>query len=108
MFLSNVVDCKELVLRGDAYQLEESSRFLIDNRLRTHVIWGHYQGEDGEGYDSYGIQVENLFGIIRRIPDITTDSTAITNLVDSMNRLRVSKHHIDDIVEDFLAGSFSI
>ncbi len=90
----------ELVLRGKA--MEQSICFVIDNRMQSHVIWGCYKDEDGNEHEGYGIQVENRFGVIRKIPDISTDAVAVGALVEKMNRLRVSRYHIDDVIQDFL------
>lgn len=90
----------ELVLRGKVpvdVCGEQKHPVLV------HVLWGRY-GEDGYLHEGFGLQTEDTDGTIRRIPDLSTDAQEVVLLADRMNRCRVSRYHIDDVVEDFLAA----
>lgn len=90
----------ELVLRGKALEQEygtEKSGVLV------HVLWGRYE-EAGNSHEGFGLQLEDREGMIRRIPDLSTDAQEVIRLADRMNRYRVSRYHFDDVVEDFLAA----
>lgn len=90
----------ELVLRGKelekAYETDETG-------VLVHVLWGKYES-DGKAHEGYGLQMEGKDGLIRRVPDLSTDSQQICMLADRMNRCRVSRYHFDDVVQDFLAA----
>ena len=90
----------ELVLRGK--ELEKSYE-TDENGVVVHVLWGKYEN-DGTAYEGYGLQMEDRDGMIKKIPDLSTDSQQICMLADRMNRCKISRYHFDDVVQDFLAA----
>lgn len=103
---------EELVLRAKSlaktsvYETEEEAcegaEQKVDNRIHYNVIWGMYENEDGVEYTSFGIQAENRQGVVFRIPDISTDQFLIGRLADILNKYRVSRYHVRDIIEDYI------
>lgn len=90
----------ELILRGKVLE----KRYTTDaDGVLVHVLWGKYE-DQGIAHEGFGLQLEGRDGSIRKIPDLSTDAQAVCCLADRMNRYRVSRYHIDDVVEDFLAA----
>ena len=58
---------------------------------------------------SYGVaafadaEVDGSATIILSIHDISSDREILNKLVNSRNRMKLSIHHFNDIIEDFLA-----
>jgi len=92
---------EELVLRGKVLELPcepESGGVVI------HVLWGKYMEERGKIYEGFGLQMEDGDGMIKRIPDLSTDAWEVCQLAERMNRYKVSRYHFDDVIADFLAA----
>ena len=51
--------------------------------------------------ESYGIIVFENKKIVRKIFDVSTDYSALSLLVDLLNKNRVEPIHLDSIIEDF-------
>ncbi len=67
--------------------------------------------ENFAGGRSYGIAVcqKDALGVetpIETIPDICCDPLPIAALVETCNRLKLSKLHLSEVVEDWLDASF--
>lgn len=90
----------ELVLRGK--ELEKTYK-TEETGVMFHVLWGKYE-DDGTTHEGYGLQMEDKDGMIKKIPDLSTDSQKVCMLADRMNRCKVSRYHFDDVVQDFLAA----
>ena len=91
---------EELVLRGKVPGIgfcEEKHDVLV------HILWGKYASEQVPVHEGFGLQMEDDGGWSRRIPDISTDPQEICCLAERLNRYQVSRHHLDDVVADFLA-----
>ncbi len=50
----------------------------------------------------YGLDFFDAGKRIRRIPGVTTSLTLIRQLMKKIGSANLSKHHIDDVIEDFL------
>lgn len=94
------VPASELVLRGKEF---EKAYAADETAVVVHVLWGKYEN-DGAAHEGYGLQIEDSCGVIRKVPDLSTDSQKVCMLADRMNRCRVSRYHFDDVVQDFLAA----
>ena len=92
---------EELVLRGKALDEHCESK---GNGVLIHVLWGKYVKERGAIYEGFGLQMEDCKGLVKRIPDLSTDAWEVCQLAERMNRYQVSRHHFDDVVADFLAA----
>ena len=90
----------ELILRGKVLE----NRYTTEkDGVLVHVLWGKYE-DQGVAHEGFGLQLESGDGMIRKIPDLSTDAQAVCCLADRMNRHKVSRYHVDDVVEDFLAA----
>ena len=92
---------EELVLRGKA------SGVPVDREpggVVIYVLWGKYMEERGTIYEGFGLQMEDGDGMIKRIPDLSTDAWEVCQLAERMNRYKVSRYHFDDVIADFLAA----
>lgn len=90
----------ELILRGKALE----RRYVAEqDGILVHVLWGKYE-DQGVAHEGFGLQLEDRDGMMRKIPDLSTDAQAVCNLAERMNRHKVSRYHVDDVVEDFLAA----
>ena len=54
------------------------------------------------GYETYGIEAYESGKIIRAVGDISTDKTAVSELVRLFNEEELSILHLDIAIEDFL------
>ena len=90
----------ELILRGKVLERVNTTE---KGGVLVHVLWGKYE-DQGVAHEGFGLQLESEDGTVRRIPDLSTDAQAVCCLADRMNRHRVSRYHIDDVVQDFLAA----
>ena len=71
------------------------------------VIQTEVADEDGILYPTYGIEAIDQNGnILRQIPDISLNESAVTALAHKMNTHRLALCHFLDVVEDFLEGDF--
>jgi len=95
------VTIEELVLRGKVLEL---SCNMENGGVLIHVLWGKYMEERGTVYEGFGLQMEDCDGMVKRIPDLSTDAWEVCQLAERMNRYKVSRHHFDDVVADFLAA----
>lgn len=92
---------EELVLRGKVpgrFSIAEQDGVII------RVLWGKYREEQGRTYEGFGLLMEDGDGMIRRIPNLSTDAGEVYQLAERMNRYKVSRYHVDDVVADFLAA----
>ncbi len=71
--------------------------------VRYEVTEGDF-GLDGESYRSYGVAVMEDGVALKRIDDVSLEKNDIVNLVNLCNELELSPVHIDDVIENFLAG----
>ena len=92
---------EELVLRG---KVPGTFGIVEQDGVIVHVLWGKYREEQGRIYEGFGLQMEDCDGTIRRIPNLSTDADEVYQLAERMNRYKVSRYHIDDVVADFLAA----
>ena len=53
-------------------------------------------------YETYGIEAYESGEIIRKVGDISTDKTAVSELVRLFNKEELSILHLDIAIEDFL------
>ena len=92
---------EELVLRGKAPEVpaEEARGGVV-----IHVLWGKYMEERGMVYEGFGLQMEDCEGMVKRVPDLSTDAGEVCELAARMNRYKVSRYHFDDVIADFLAA----
>lgn len=90
----------ELILRGKVLERVDTTG---NGGVLVHVLWGRYE-EQGVTHEGFGLQLESEDGTVRKIRDLSTDAQAVCCLADRMNRHKVSRYHIDDVVEDFLAA----
>ena len=76
----------------------------------TYAISKEIYAFGNEARTSYGIvaysdaDMDGSKTIVASVRDITSDRVALTKLVDDCNRLELSCVHLNDVVEDFLAG----
>ncbi len=94
-------EVQELVLRGKAL---EHTEYGEEGGVLVHVLWGKYAEDAGAVHEGFGLQMEDYAGMVKRIPDLSTDAGAICLLAERMNRYRISRYHIDDVIADFLAA----
>lgn len=96
-------DCEvqELVLRG---KVLEHSDYGTEGGVLVHVLWGKYMEDAGVVHEGFGLQMEDRAGLVKRVPDLSTDAGEICQLAERMNRYRISRYHIDDVIADFLAA----
>ena len=66
--------------------------------MMVQLISGEYSLE-GRTYCSFGLKCGNI-----RFEDISTDRSAVENLVCLCNRYEVSSEHLADLIDDFLAA----
>lgn len=50
---------------------------------------------------SYGIEVYENRILVRKLFDVSTDYSALSKLVDSLNKNKIESIHLDSILEDF-------
>lgn len=50
---------------------------------------------------SYGIKVYENRILVRKLFDVSTDYSALSKLVDSLNKNKIESIHLDSILEDF-------
>ena len=53
-------------------------------------------------YETYGIEAYESGEVIRKVGDISTDKTAVSELVRLFNEEELSILHLDIAIEDFL------
>ncbi len=53
-------------------------------------------------YETYGIEAYVSGEVIRKVGDISTDKTAVSELVRLFNKEELSNLHLDIAIEDFL------
>ena len=76
----------------------------------TYGITEEIYSLGAESRTSYGIaaymdaEEESTAIIVASVHDITSDKQALTALVSLCNRLELSTIHLNDVVEDYLAG----
>lgn len=92
---------EELVLRG---KVPGNFGIVEQDGVMIHILWGKYREEQGKTYEGFGLQMEDSEGMIRRIPNLSTDAGEVYQLAERMNRYKVSRYHFDDVVADFLAA----
>lgn len=51
--------------------------------------------------ESYGIKVYENRILMRKLFDVSTDYSALSKLVDSLNKNKIESIHLDSILEDF-------
>ena len=90
----------ELVLRGRHLEQGQEAKACC---VVVHVLWGEYE-EAGRLHEGFGLQMEDGEGVVRKIPDLSTDAREVAGLAERMNRYRISRYHFEDVIEDFLAA----
>lgn len=86
-------------------QLEDLSekKLISDRRLRCSMTCTCVKSESGDFLVRYGLRFKRLAKVIRDIPDISGNAKALMDFMLSLNRNRISEHHIDDVIADYLA-----
>lgn len=70
--------------------------------MRTDLL----VSEDNVKYRAYGIDVFEENKLIRTVKDISLNRNAVDELVNKCNDLKVSKLHIEDVIQDFVQLCF--
>lgn len=79
--------------------------YVSDRRLTCSMTCTCVENETGDFLFRYGLRFKRLSKTIREFPDVTGNAKTLRDFMLSLNRNRVSEHHLDDVIEDFLALS---
>lgn len=66
-----------------------------------YQIFKHHITIENSLIETYGINIFENEILVDKLYDISTDYNAISHLVDSLNKDRISLIHFDSILEDF-------
>ncbi len=72
--------------------------------LHCRVTCSYIEDETGAEKMRYGLVFERLSETLRFLPDLSGSRNNVINLMQRINRNKVSSVHIDDIIDDFLAA----
>ncbi len=84
-------------------QLGELSVQSSDRRLNCSMTCSCVENEAGELIIRYGLRFRRQSETVRDYPDVSGNAKALRDFMTLLNRNRVSIHHIDDVVADFMA-----
>lgn len=59
---------------------------------------------DAGNFESFGIEaIKNGGGVVKQIPDVSLDFTAVNKVVNMMNECKLEFVHLEAVIEDFFA-----
>lgn len=66
-----------------------------------YKVFKHQTVIENINIESYGIKVYENRILVRKLFDVSTDHSALSKLVDSLNKNKIESIHLDSILEDF-------
>lgn len=88
----------------DKLTLRDLERGAYGNALfaKFKLIKRYLEDEENGRYIAYGIEGRFEGGNVLRVENVSCDVRRITKLVNTCNRIQLSKEHFLDVVEDFV------